>query len=331
MGAWLGRWEAIVRRRRWERPVLLALLLVLVLPGTWLRSTLPHGRIAELSLTALPLGDLAGEPQDWPAGLTIEGLWVLDSPDPFFGGYSALMVRPAGRALAFSDLGEYLAFTLPGRGPPAPAVGAIRAHPAQGKARQDIEAVTSDRTTGRFWIGYEQIHAIRRFNPREPLGEVAFPSPMQWWDGNSGAEALVRLADGRFLALGERNGVGLLFPGDPVEGAEPLQFRVDWPAGHHPVDGVELPDGRVLVLTRRVATAWPAFESLLLVADPREISADKPWQPRLFARLDGPLPRENYEAVALEPDGAGVTLWLMSDDNFGTFQRTLLAKLRWRP
>ena len=41
---------------------------------------------------------------------------------------------------------------------------------------------------------------------------------------------------------------------------------------------------------------------------------------------------DNYEglAVAPGPDGA-LVLWLISDDNKATFQRTLLLKLLWRP
>jgi hypothetical protein len=97
------------------------------------------------------------------------------------------------------------------------------------------------------------------------------------------------------------------------------------------VDAAQLPDGRVLVLTRKIVLGWPAFESLLLVGDPRTIRAGETWEPSLFAQLDSLLPRENYEALAVQREGGGVALWLMSDDNFSSFQRTLLARLRLRP
>jgi len=301
-------------------------LALLVAPGTWLRTVPPAERIQRLAIDPLE----PGSAERWPRGLAIEGLWELAGPDLFFGGYSALVVRPGGRALAFSDLGETLAFTLPGHGPAAPRLAPVRPHPRQATRRQDIESATLDPRTGQLWIGYEQVHAVRRIAPSPPGDGIVLPAAMANWPRNSGAEALVRLADGRFLALAERNGRGMLFAGDPVDNARVVQFAVAWPEGHRPVDAAQLPDGRVLVLTRKVEPAWPPFGTLLLVGEPGEIAPGKTWRPRLFARLDGPLPRENYEALAVERTGDGAVLWLMSDDNFSTFQRTLLARLRWR-
>ncbi len=311
------------KRRGTARTIGALALCVLVAPGTWVRSNPPPERIHEVMFTSLA----AGAHPVATAALAPGGLWVLDSADPFFGGYSALVVQPGGRAIAFSDLGETFVFTLPGRGASETRLEAVRAHPRQGNARQDIESATADPPTGRIWVGYEQHHAIRRFAPGETEGHIDWPEPMQGWDGNSGAEALVRLDDGRFLAFGERNARGLLFARDPVDGAEPLAFTAAWPDGHRPADAAQLPDGRVLVLTRKIVLAWPPFESLLLVGDPRTIRAGETWEPRLLARLDTLLPRENYEALAVEREGAGVALWLMSDDNFSSFQRTLLARL----
>ncbi len=316
------------RRIRGAARIIGALALcVLVAPGTWVRSNPPPERIHEVMFTPVT----AAAHPDGSTNLAVDGLWALDNRDPFFGGYSALVAQPGGRAIAFSDLGETLAFTLPGRGASETRLKAVRAHPQQGNARQDIESATADPRTGRIWVGYEQHHAIRRWAPGDAEGDIEWPEPMQGWDGNSGAEALVRLDDGRFLAFGERNARGLLFAGDPVDSADPLEFTIGWPDGHHPVDAAQLPDGRVLVLTRKIALAWPAFESLLLVGNPRTIRAGETWEPRLFARLDTLLPRENYEALAVEREGAGVALWLMSDDNFSSFQRTLLARLHLRP
>ena len=34
--------------------------------------------------------------------------------------------------------------------------------------------------------------------------------------------------------------------------------------------------------------------------------------------------------LAIAPDPDGVTLWVISDDNFARFQRTLLLELHWR-
>ena len=43
-----------------------------------------------------------------------------------------------------------------------------------------------------------------------------------------------------------------------------------------------------------------------------------------------PLPRDNYEGLAIMPDATGVTMWLISDDNRMRYQRTLLLQLHWQ-
>ncbi len=289
----------------------------------------------QLEWTALEPGLSA----DWPAGLTVEGIWQIESGDALFGGFSALLLE-AGEARAFSDLGEELRFTLPGRQPTRSARMTALSPPARlAWSRSDIEAAVRDGERGHIWLAYEQVHALRRLDP--VTGEIRslHLRAMREWPGNSGAEAMVRLADGRFLLLGERNARGLIFPGDPLNRKPPLRFTIAWPPGWHPVDAVLVPDGRVLVLMRRLIRSggWPPFRSMLMTADPREIAGDATWRPHTLVRLNPALPFENYEALALEPNdksdadgGDTLTIWLMSDDNMSIFQCTLLARLRWQ-
>jgi len=311
-----------------RRALLLALVALGLAPGTWLRTTIPVQRSTQLVITPVAVQ----EPRDWPAGLTVEGAWKLASPDLQFGGYSAMLHLRDGRVLAFSDRGDSLAFTLPGHGKPAARFAKVAFDREFKGSHKDVESATLDRSSGRFWLAYEHSHAIARFlagpgsPPRMRRREV-----MRNWPANSGAEAMVRLADGRFLILGERSRTGLLFSGDPVAGAKVRRFGVDYPAGYRPTDAAELPDGRVLVLLRKVDIAWPPFRSLIMIADPAQIgSSDARWRPERLLQLDGPLPRENYEALAVRPAGDWVDLWLVSDDNQSVVQRTLLVKLRWR-
>ncbi len=318
------------RAARWPgrraRLGLLAALVVLVALSTWLRTTPAGERLNRLEVTPLEAVSQA-EPA---AGLSLEGLWRLDSPDLMFGGFSALLVH-GNRLRAFSDSGERLAFTLPGRGPPAPSFATVPQHLGLAHERPDIEAATFDPATGRLWLAYEQVHAIRRFGPGDGEDAIIRPETMHDWQRNGGAEAMARLADGRFLAFGERNRTGLLFPGDPLDGGAPESFTVAWPPGWRPVDTAALPDGRVLILMRRVVRDWPPFRSMLMVGDPRAIVAGTVWRPTKLARLDPLLPYENYEGLAVRREGGALTIWLIADDNFSTFQRTLLARLRWRP
>ena len=51
---------------------------------------------------------------------------------------------------------------------------------------------------------------------------------------------------------------------------------------------------------------------------------------RLLAELGKSIPRDNYEGLTLTEDADGQHVWLISDDNFMSFQRTLLLKLRWQ-
>ena len=112
-----------------------------------------------------------------------------------------------------------------------------------------------------------------------------------------------------------------------------MRFRYAPPAGYRPVDAAALPDGRVLVLHRRVTIGLPyGFEAKISVADPREIAAGEDWRGREIATLDSPLPVDNVEGIAVAPQGDGsFVVWLISDDNNAALQRTLLYRLVWKP
>jgi len=163
---------------------------------------------------------------------------------------------------------------------------------------------------------------------------------MQEWSSNSGPEAMVRLRDGRFVVLSESRDSwrgsrfpALLFAGDPIENDEASQFRFVSPSKYRPVDAVQIPDGRVLVLLRHWSVGLPLhFANRIVVADPAEIEAGEDWKGQSVARIDDPSIADNYEGIAFEQnDDETLTLWLISDDNRATYQRTLLLKLRWDP
>ena len=164
---------------------------------------------------------------------------------------------------------------------------------------------------------------------------------MQEWRADFGPESMVRLADGRFIVLAERSPQwfdrttpGLLFPGDPIDGAAPVRFNVIAPGGYSPTDIAQLPDGRVLILMRAFELGLPPrFPGLIAIADPAAIRRGGEWRPTVLGRLVPPVPSDNYEGIAVVPDGAGsgANVWVISDDNFSAFQRTLLLKLRWGP
>ena len=314
---------------------LFALLLVALglAPGTWWRSPLPPvDNRQHLSFTPLRLPEVDLGP------LELAGAWQLRSRNPHFGSYSALLALGDGTLLAASDRGRVLRFTPPGVRPSRVRFEVFSGRVEDDKTLADIEALARDPASGRIWAAFEVTNRIERRDAALGAGESVAPEAMRPWRAMFGAEAMVRLADGRFVVLAEGGGRGdavpaLLFPGDPVAGAEPIGFGFGPPTGFRPVDMAQLADGRVLILLRRVE--WgvpPGFSGKLLLADPAAIRAGRPWPAQFLADLAEPLPTDNYEGLAVEPDGhGGWVLWLISDDNEMTLQRTLLLKLVWRP
>ena len=287
-----------------------------------------------LSVVALPHGELdLGE-------VRAVGAWELDSPNHHFGSYSALVSLGDGSVLAATDTGRRLRFAPPGNAGPAARFDYFALLTTGEKRLFDIEAMTRDAGTGQVWAAYENTNLIERYSAALRSEARARPTAMRGWSSNAGPEAMVRLADGRFVVLSEASRrwfagdvPAVLFAGDPVEGAAELAFRYRPPAGYRPVDMAALPDGRVLILVRKVVWSIPpGFAGKIVVADPAAIRPGETWSGRVIAELADPLPSDNYEGLAIEPAAGGdVVLWLISDDNSIRLQRTLLLKLLWTP
>jgi len=307
-------------------------------PGTWWRSPYGPEHVDDRPILAVEAlrfpGCRFGE-------VEIVGAWQLSSPNWHFSGYSALLAMDDGTLLAMTDWGRMLKLTPPDAGHrAAPQFGYFATLEDGDKHFRDLEAVTRDPSSGRIWGAYENSNLIERYDARlRPDGRVA-PAPMQGWPTNTGPESIVRLGDGRFVVLSEGSPrwfaadlPALIFAGDPVEGARAQPFRFRPPESYRPVDTALLPDGRVLILLRRLVLGLPPrFEAKLVVADPAEIRPGERWRGREIAHLADPAPMDNYEGLAVAPgEGGALVLWLISDDNKATFQRTLLLKLVWRP
>jgi hypothetical protein len=310
---------------------LILAVIVGLAPGTWLRSPLPPADTRQvLSFSALRLPAMNLGP------LEPTGAWVLHSPNDAFGSYSALAVLGDGSMLAVGDKGGTMRFSPPGTQPAPVSIGYVGGE--RPKHRLDLESLARDPASGRLWLGFEGANRIARFDADLRPEATVRPEAMRGWPDNQGAEAMTRLADGRFLAIAEGSQrwfddevPGLLFPADPTTGAKPLAFRFAPPAGYKPVAMAQLPDGRVLILLRDVVWGLPpGFSGKLLLADPAAIRAGQVWRAQELADLDAPLPTDNYEGLAVMPDGkGGAVLWLISDDNDSSAQRTILLRLDW--
>ena len=310
---------------------LLSVLLVLGLaPAVWLREPPPRPNASQ-SLQAEPL-PLPGDRRVGP--FRLNGAWHLVSPNSDFGGYSALLGNGAGRLVAFSDTGVRLDMPVPGgQGP----VRIARLLPERNgmKASRDVESAAHDPATGGFWLALEGRNLFLHLVPGEAAPRVVPGPELAGWPSNSGAEAMTRLADGRFLILaeaGDRVHEGRLLPHAPDGVDHALRFSFITPRGYRPTDVAQLPDGRVLILLRELR--WPLpprFGTRLVLADPGQIATGKPWRGTVIAGFDGTGLQENYEGLAIVPGADGwLTAWLISDDNAAATQRTLLLRLEFR-
>lgn len=315
-----------------------ALIPVLALIASSAESPRPRlGKLARISTTRVPLNPRY--PLNARIGfLTFLGGMRLTSPDPAFGGFSAMEI--AGERLTLvSDTGAFVAFRL-GAGwrlrdirfgdlPDGPGTGL-------GKGDRDSESLTVDPATGRAWIGFEGSNEIWRYAPGLSHAEAhSAPEAMAEWDVNGGAEAMVRRARGDFIVISETSklpgvaGVAALhFAGDPTDPRTPVfAFGFRPPPGYSPSDMAELPDGRLLVLTRRISiNRW--FESALVLVDPADIGPRASVEGRVIAHFTIPVTRDNFEALAVTRERGATMVWIASDDNLTPLQRTLLMKFR---
>ncbi|MEY4270853.1 MAG: hypothetical protein RLZZ58_2069 [Pseudomonadota bacterium] len=316
------------------------LLLCLTGPMPWTA----HERVAERGgqaifarAVALPIG---------PRGSALHPLeaWALTSPNSRFGGFSGLALTGERRFLAVSDQGMEARFALPARG--GAAVG-TRIGPLTGmqpqarKALSDAEAVVYDAVTGTYWTSFEGISQIWRTDDRR--GAVTARrrvAAMARWSANRGAEAMARLADGRFIILSEgadadtRGTEALLFPADPaLAGSTPARFFYDDQGKGQVTDAATLPDGRLLLLHRRVdwigfARGRQAFVSTIALADPADLRRDSVLRAVTIAVIGPDGLSDNFEGMVVGREQGETIMWLISDDNFNSWQGNVLLKYR---
>jgi hypothetical protein len=321
-----------------RRNLALLLLLVGLAITTWFRSErvliVPDDTLHFKALKLPPESVLAAH----LGAFRLEQAWQMKLGSHLFGGYSALVPLPDQRMLAISDGGRFLTFVPPGGPAYTPRLGALLTAHRDDKRSVDAESASRDPKTGTIWLGMEFRNGVTRLGPDwVPNGSVA-PKAMAKWGRNSGPEAMARLQDGRFVVLAEgarewlwpRTHDGVLFAGDPLDDPDAATpFTLEGPTGFVPVDMVQIPDGRVLVLMRTLI--WPIpeiFAGRIAIGDPAKIRKGGTWRVTEVARLASTLSVDNFEGMAVVPRQDGrLTVWLISDDNQTRLQRTLLWKL----
>lgn len=249
-----------------------------------------------------------------------------------FGGLSGFDIEPDGRFVAVSDAGDLVR----GRVTPQGVTGATIARLAdesgqafQGKMSADAEGLTLLEDGG-MALSFEQDHRFLAYPatgaPRRLPGLIGarvgpnagFEALAAWRDPATGEQRLVVGAEnGDAWSCGPQMGVC----------RQILSAERDNPGGGFRLTGLDaLPDGRLVALYRS-ASLLTGLRASICVVTP---GAERPV--RELARLPGPIGVDNMEGIAAlpNPDGS-VRLYLVSDDNFAGWQRTLLLMFDWRP
>lgn len=272
-------------------------------------------------------------PQDAGMVRFVRG-WRLVSPHSRFGGFSAIARTGADAFLLVGDNGYRTRLRIDAAGRVSDmridALPTPDGRPPR-KTMVDAEALAVDPASGRAWIALEGINQIWRLDP--DLSTIAarrkLPGPR--WPANRGPEAMARLADGRTIVFSEdadddpRGRAALLFTGDPAEpGAAPIRFFYASDGRGLVSDAAPLPDGRILLIHRRLGFD-PVFTTIVAIVDPADIAKDAVVRARTIGRVPVPL-AENYEGAAVSVEGGRTWLWLVADDNFNVWQRSLLLQ-----
>jgi hypothetical protein len=286
-------------------------------------------------------------PQERRVGdLIFRGGLALNDPIDGVGGFSAIRVSADGaRLLALSDRGRWfdmaLAYDPRGDLAGAEVAGSGRLIDPDGRSltrvyESDAESVAA-LPNGSLVVAFEQDHRLWRYPGTEPPfsqppTELKAPPGIGRARGNQGMEAVTELADGRLLVIAE----GLRLADDT--GAAWVGDGERWSAvgyglnpGFEPTGAALLPDGDVIVTERR-ASLLGGFAARLVRLPRESLDGGARLDGREIARLERPLTVDNVEAVAVRLNGSGETLvYVVSDDNFTPFQRSLLMMFELSP
>ena len=270
--------------------------------------------------------------------LTLLSAFHLQSKDKRFGGLSGLSVGTDGKLYAISDRGYWLSATME-RDQNGTLVNLIDWQiaplltpantPVEG-ALQDAEALTRTRD-GSFLVAFEGVHRIWHYSaPPDTFESIPVPVPipplMARAPGNGGIEGLAVLPDRRLLALTEEfaNPDGS-FKGWIIDNDRFSELSYVPGHGFRVTDCAALNNGDVLVLERRYAPIGILSARLTLVKS-ESIRFGAKLVGKELLKLEQPLAVDNFEGLAVQETASGVMIFIVSDDNYSSFQETLLLQ-----
>ena len=328
-------------REQRHNSVLPIILLVAVLLsfGSFLHAAAAQTASNDLLVELAPIEVDPKHPERKNFGaLTLLGAFHLQSKDKRFGGLSGLSVGKDGKLYAVSDRGYWLsarmvtdkngALTNLVDWQIAPILTTAKT-PVTGRLR-DAEALAVARD-GSFLVAFEGAHRIWRYSPPPNTFEstpvvIKIPSAASRAPGNGGIEGLTTLADGRILLLTEQfaNPDGS-FKGWFLDGGRSAELSYIPADGFRITDCAALDNGDVLVLERRYVP-FGILSARVTRVDGKTIQPGAKLAGRELLKLEQPLAAENFEGLAVRQTSQGTTFFIVSDDNYSTFQQTLLLQ-----
>lgn len=277
--------------------------------------------------------------------------FVISSSSPYWGGLSGISISRQGRHAALvSDAGIWARLDLtydknrlerPMRAQVGPIL-ALKGKPLRRNKDRDAEAITlvrSDKFFDEVLVSFEDNHRVGRFRLSEKDGLSAPRSYLKMGSvtsrlrGNAGLEALAVLQGGGLknslvaISQSKRDRDGN-YLGWLVRGSKISRLRFTPPPAdlYRITDAVSLGNGDMLLLERRYK--FLSVNIRVRYVRQAELVSGRPIKGRVVMTANNHDHRvDNMEGIAAHTNGHGETIvTLISDDNFNSFQQTLLMQ-----
>lgn len=269
-----------------------------------------------------------------------------------FGGLSGLAVaRDESHLLAVTDKGHWVCASIQtGETGALQSISDAWITPLKSmagfdltdKRQADSEALAITPDGRAAYVSFEGRHRVWRYDIEDPTDlcsvasaePAAIPTPkaLEGLPVNGGIESLAFFKDQKLLMIGEdalrktKAQPGWL--GRSVEGFTPITYQS--PRPFKPTD-IEITADGMLILQRHfsifsgvsAALSWASTASIERAHD----TLSAPLISVTLAQFAPPLSVDNFEGLSALPDGrGGYIIYIVSDDNFSQFQRTILLK-----
>lgn len=282
--------------------------------------------------------------------LTYLGGIEMVSTAPEFGGLSGLAVaRDQSHFLSLTDTGQWVCASLEiAKDGTMTAVSdvwmaAMQDPPgfiAKRRKDRDAEALAITPDGAAAYTAFEGDHRIWRYAIDDPTdlcsaasakpARVPLPPEVAVLPSNGGMESVTLLGDGTAIILGEaplrttKAHPGWIGSLDDGTAMRPFTYTSKEPFS--PTDIAAVDDG-VFILHRHFSVL-SGVSGMIGWAPSSDIAPAKtPMESTVLGQLGPPISVDNFEGVSALPDGkGGYIVYIVSDDNFSPFQRTLLLK-----